>query len=145
MIDLTVMIRKYILEIEEFTDVISNYGVDGKAIFTRRPVPEDAIYPMAVISPLYSEVKVQQITCNRRNLTYQIVVYGDNDTSDNYNKVEGAAFVLARSFDSANVHDFDMPQGAQLLGLTTTSPMSAPTDDNNRVARVVSVTFYVKY
>ena len=58
------------------------------AIFTRRPAPLDAPYPMIMVSPDIVRTDDDGISDFRPVVTRDIIVYGRNDSSNNYRAVE---------------------------------------------------------
>src|SRR6478609_2652960 len=139
MIDLQPAIREYLLSDSDFSSKLSNY-LNSKALFTRRPVPTDAEYPMSIISPIVSDLQNDFVTCGgRRILTYDIVVYSDNDNAASYRNVEAAAFRLANILHRMPNYSLNLPASASLIQTTAIGPLPGPTDDIVKVARVVSV------
>lgn len=144
MIDLSANIRTAIVSDIDITALIANYQ-DSKAIFTRRPVPSDAAYPMIIISPLVSETNLDGLRCKRAILTYDISVYDTNASSVNYRNVEVVGYKLANKFHRMDRFAMSFPSGVSLIKSTARGPFAAPTDDLVKVARVVSVEFEVSY
>lgn len=143
MIDLTSHIRSFILA-DPLSDDLSTYN-GAKAVFTRRPVDEGAEYPFILISPATVSNIKDTIGCGLRQLdmTYNIVVYGENDTAEKYRLIETIGFSLSNKFSLLGRFDMPMPLSAILVQAVGTGPFAAPTDDNNTVARAVSVTFTI--
>lgn len=143
MIDLSAVIRSHLLTIPEFNSIISTYK-NSKAAFTRRPVPSDAIYPICIISPIVGGGDSDYLACKIQTITHDVIIYGQNDTSQNYMNVEKVAFAVARSFHRLPPTELFI-QGASLLSVTASNPFPAPTDDNDTVARAITINFEVKY
>lgn len=139
MIDLQPSIRQYVLNDTEFISELAEYQ-NSKAVFTRRPVPEDATYPLAIVSPIVGEREVDFISCyGRRILTYDIIVYSNNDSSESYRSVERAAYRLTKILHRVDRTAFSLPSGVSLIATTASSPFRAPTDDFVKIARGVTV------
>jgi len=139
MIDLQPPIRQYILNDVTISNLLPAYQ-GSKTVFTRRPVPPDASYPMIVISSLVSDLENDFVSCGGRHIsTYDIVVYSTNDDSTNYRTVEQIAYRLATIFHRIPRYALSMPSGSSLIQTTVLGPFPAPTDDTVKVARVVSL------
>lgn len=142
MIDLRPHIRSYLLSDFNFTSKLSDY-LDTKAIFTRKPVPENVSYPLSIISSIISDQESDFIDHNKRTLFYDIAVYGQNDTDENFQKVEEAGFVLFNLLHRLSRTDFVLPNGYYLVQCKASSPLPAPVDDLEKVGRVVMAEFLI--
>lgn len=142
MIDLLPIIREFIISDIDLTANLSSYK-NSKSVFTRRPIPEDIEYPIILINPPVTQSETDFLNIFRREVVYDIIVYGKNDTSENYRKVEETAFLLANKFARLNKNSFNMPSGSMLVQAIGIGPLIAPTDDENMTARAVSVTFTI--
>lgn len=140
MIDLSTHIRAFILADSELTDDLSTY-YGAKSVFTRRPVPQDAEYPIIVISPQIGSGEFDYIDRLHRTANYDIAVYAQNDTSAHYRECEETAFLLQSKFARLTNAEFNTPAEWHLVQATATGPTPFPTDDNEKVARGVTVTF----
>lgn len=136
MIDLQPAIRSVILNDVEISSLLPNYN-GSQPIFTRRPVPTDAPYPLVLISPVVADNQIDYVKCGRRVLTYDVAVYGLNDSAANYRKVEEIARLIANKFHRLPHYAISMPTGSSLIQSTVIGPLSAAVDDDNKVGRVV--------
>ena len=104
-------------------------------IFTRRPVPSDAPYPMVVISPDISQTSNDGLNDQQPVVRRDVTVYGQNDTSVKYRVVEDLAYQIQDYFhrqrQTLTVSTW------HVVGITAGGPNIAPTDDDNIVARVI--------
>lgn len=144
MIDLAVTIRKHLLTNQDFIDIISVFGSNSKAVFTRRPVPETAKYPLCIISPAISGAHMDYLSCKSTSIDYDVIVYGQNDTAKNYDDVEKVGYLVANLFHRVDTTKLEQ-NGFSIIAVTATTPFPAPTDDNDTVARAVRLTFDIKY
>lgn len=143
MIDLSVSIRSFLLADAQLNALIPNYK-NSKAIFTRRPLPDDATGLVVIISPLVSSgFDSDYLNRWQRMLTFDVSVYGPNDTPANYLKVQDAGFRIVNIMHRLNKQNFVMPQGWQLVNAKAYGPISAPVDDDKTVGRLVSINFLV--
>lgn len=144
MIDLQPAIRSYILNDQIIASLLPAFE-GSKPIFTRRPVPENAPYPMIVISPLVSDNQLDYLQCKRSVITHDIAVYGSNDSSANYRNVETIARRIKTIFHRMPNYSLNMPVGSNLIKTNATAPIPAPIDDETKVGRVVIVNFDISY
>lgn len=143
MIDLSISIRKYLLTITGFTDIISDYNT-SKAIFNFRPVPEDAQYPMSVVQPASGGGDTDFLNCFKRSIPYHVFVYNKNSEPYDLIKIDEAANLVARSFHRMDVTKLEQ-SGFKIVSVTASNPFPAPADDNETVARAITLNFEVKY
>lgn len=112
------------------------------AVFTRRPVPDDATYPLALINPPATLTDADGLISARPIVVHDIAVYGHKgapgEPEDQTRAVERAAFALRELFhrDRFSVQ----PDGYSVIDVRVTGPMAAPVDDDQTVGRMVSVT-----
>lgn len=144
MFDLSTNIRAALIADTSIMAKIANYK-NSKAVFTRRPVPEDATYPMIVVSPLVAATNLDSLNCGRNIETYDILVYDTNEDSVNYRNVEEVAFAIARKFHRADKFSISAPTGTKIVNIMANAPLPSPTDDNVKVARFVSVQVQLSY
>lgn len=144
MIDLSVAIRSHILNDVIIAPLLPNYQ-GSEPIFTRRPVPTDAPYPLVLVSSLVADNQRDGLSCNQSILTYDVAVYGKNDTPENYRNVEKIANRIHAIFHKAKPYALSMPVGTTLIGVNARGPFSAPVDDDKQIGRVVICEFNVRY
>ena len=144
MIDLQPAIRSVILNDVNIIGSFPAYQ-GSKPIFTRRPVPTDAPYPMIMISQPIANPQNDFVDCDRRTFTYDIAVYGLNDNSTNYRFVETTANKIAKKFHRLKPYEISLPVGSSLIQSSTIGPLSAVVDDQNKVGRVVILNLEVTF
>lgn len=140
MINLSDNIRSFLIVDSTLTSELSTFN-NEKAIFTRRPIPTGADYPFIIISPQISSTESDFIDKLQRNQTYDIGVYAQNDTPENYRACERVAFQIQEKLARLQSHEFQVDSGWSLIQAVATGPIPFPTDDLNKVARGVTVTF----
>jgi len=142
-IDLSVPVRSLILATPAIANLLPAYQ-NSKAVFTRRPAPADATGLMVFVSPMIGGgVDSDLLRSQKREVTYDISVYGPNDTATNYRKAQDVGFALAQTFHRLDPRKLDMPEGWHLVRAKCFGPMPAPTDDQKIVGRMVSVQFLI--
>jgi len=106
-------------------------------VFTRRPVPSDAPYPMIIVSPDIVKDDDDGLSDSRPIITRDISVYGQNDKADKYDNVQAIGRLI---------HDlFHRKRGAitvpgwNVTSITAHGPIPAPVDDDQTVARMVTL------
>ena len=112
--------------------------LDGYPIFTQRPVPDNAEYPMIVVSPDVATSEQDGIADFRPVLERDVAVYGRNNTAANYAAVETIARLVHDLFHRQR--NSIAVSGWGVVDVVARSPMPAPTDDEKTVGRVVPLT-----
>jgi len=139
MIDLLPILRKFIIDDPSVTANLTTYD-NSKAVFTRRPVPEDAKYPFIIINPQSVDLDRDFLDLAFRDVVHNVIVYGQNDTSDHYRQVEETAFLIKNKFLRLTRTDLTLPTGFDFVRANSIGPFPAPTDDETKIGRAVSVT-----
>lgn len=140
MISLASNIRQFIVADATFAALVADYK-NSKAVFTRRPVPTDATFPMAVVSSLVTSRIDDLIDENRRTLTYDVILYDDNDTVTSQTNAESAINRLITLFHRNR--SMPVPSGWRLIDTVANGPFNAATDDQAKVARAVTLSFLI--
>lgn len=107
------------------------------AVFTRRPVPDKAPYPMVAISPDITVVEQDALVSRRPIVTRDLVLYGRQP--DDYRLIEALGWPL-RDLFHRNRFAIEPPAGYRVIEIIARGPMPAPTDDAKTVGRLVSLT-----
>jgi hypothetical protein len=107
-------------------------------IFTRRPVPPDAPYPMIVVDPNKANVDIGGLNYNQLRILADIAVYGSNDSASNFRLVEQLAYEVFELFHR-NRGSVQVP-GWQTARVWCNGPIQIPSDDDMRVGRLISLT-----
>jgi hypothetical protein len=143
LIDLAPLIRSSLITDPLATDIANFSG--SKAIFTRRPAPTGATYPMVFISPQIPGAILDYLDGDlRREIIYDILTYGQNDDSTKYRTVEKIAMAIAKKFARPSLNIITPPAGFSIVKIAGTLMATAPTDDLNLVGRMSSVTFTIQ-
>jgi len=141
MIDLSSAIRSFVLANPTVSSLIPPYQ-NSRQVFTRRPAPANAKGLIVMISPqVGGGIDSDYLKNWQREITYDIACYGPNDTPENYRKVEQTAFALANAFHRTNKRSFPAVDGWMLTQAKAYGPMTAPTDDQTIVGRMITVQF----
>lgn len=110
----------------------------GVTVFTRRPAPPDAPYPMVVVDPDKADVDIGGLNFNQLRILADINVYGDNAMAANYRLVEQLGYVI---FDLFHRQRFSVQvTGWQTARVWCDGPIQIPSDDDMRIGRLISLT-----
>jgi hypothetical protein len=140
--DLQPSIRSFLLADATFSNYLSAYN-GSKALFTRRPVPTDALYPLGVISPIITYREQDFIGKKHFTIAHDVLIFDTNESATNYRNVEAAAFRVRQVMHRLHPTSFTMPSGYNLVQCLANEPIPGPTDDLIKVSRVVMLTFEI--
>lgn len=135
--DLSGPIRAALLASSSITARLPAYK-GSLAIFTRRPVPADAPYPMIVVSPDITVTDEDGLSDMRPLIERDVAVYGRNDTAEKYRTVEELAYNVRTLFHRQR-HVLTV-SGWSTAQIIARGPRPAPVDDDQTVGRVVTLT-----
>lgn len=109
---------------------------NGKPVFKHRPIPEDAVFPVVVISPDIAVRDEDGLNDDRPVIVRDVTVYGQNDTQTKYQVVESIGYALRDLFHRTKT--LNVP-GWALVDMRASGPVPAPVDDQQLVARRVEL------
>lgn len=136
--DLAQPIRAMIVGASSITSLLPAY-LGGFPVFTRRPAPDDAPYPMIMVSPDVAASSEDAINDQRPVIERDVAVYGKNTTADEYRETEAVARAVHALFQEAARSALSVP-GWHVIDFSARWPTPAPTDDEQTVGRVVPLT-----
>lgn len=144
-LDLLPNLRSSVVGVPEITEELGDWKGEP-AVFTRRPVPDDAPMPMIIINPPSSIGDQDGLNSDRPVVTYDLAVYGNKGApgapEDQTRAVERAAYALRTVFHR---NRFSVqPSGFYVIDVVARGPVPAPTDDEQTVGRVVSLTIRLR-
>ena len=105
------------------------------SIHTRRPPPEGAGYPMVMIGPDVAHTDIGFLAAAKSRVLRDIIVYGDNPK--HYRAVEQAGYLVREAFHRRK--DSILLAGYHTIDVLAEGPVPAPTDDDSRVGRRVTI------
>lgn len=135
--DLATPIRSALIGASSVTGELTAYK-GSFPIFTRRPVPEDAPFPMVVVSSGFQAGEQDGINDQRPVLVRDVLVYGRNDIAEKYRQVETIAFAVRELFHRQR--DSIAVSGWSVVDVLASGPSPAPTDDEQTAGRLVELT-----
>lgn len=130
-------IRSAIIANGTITSLLTAYA-GSFPVFTRRPVPADAPYPMIIISDDVSIGDEDGINDYRLVVVRDVAVYGLNEPHTNYRNVETIGYELRNMFH--RIKDAIIVSGYGVIDIIASGPRSAPADSDNEVGRLVTLT-----
>lgn len=135
--DLAAPIRVALLADASITSLLPVY-LGSRTVFTRRPAPTDAPYPMILVSPDISVSDADGINDLRPVAERDVSIYGENDTAAKYRDVETLARAVRTLFHRQR-HALSVG-GWSVSQIVVRGPRPAPVDDMQTVGRVVTLT-----
>jgi hypothetical protein len=139
-LDFAPAIRATLMADVAITGLLTEWNGEA-AIFTRRPVPTNAVSPIIVVSPDVSVTDIDALVSRRPVVVRDIIVYGDQP--DHYRTVEVLGYLIREMFHRQRLSI--SPADYQVIDIIATGPRPAPTDDDTTVARVVTLTITARY
>jgi len=140
-LDLSPAIRTALLDEPTIAGLLSEFANSGEAsIFTRVPVPADAVYPYIVIFPDVFINDLDGLTSDRPVVVRDVAVYGVQPTD--YRTVEQLGYSIRELFHRERFSiinaDFD------IVEIIATGPISAPGADEETIGRLVTLTIQTR-
>ena len=141
-LDLAAPLKAAIQTNAELVALLGTY-LDGPAVFTARPVPEDAPYPMIIVNPTSGIGNGDYLTTRLPIVLRDIAVYGEQP--DQYRAVEKIGFMLRQQFHRPLQPNaaVEIP-GFSIIDIVARGPIPAPADDAQHVGRMVLLTFRLR-
>lgn len=134
--DLSAPIRTAILAQSAITSLLSTYQ-GSYPVFTKRPVPDDAPYPMIVISENITVTNAGDgLDDERPVIQRDIAVYGSNEDPGQYRDVNAIALLVQQLFHRKRLAI--SVSGWYVSGIDARGPIDA-TGDDQIAARVVTL------
>lgn len=138
-LDVNGPVRDVILNSTFITSKLADWQ-DTKAVFTRRPVPENAKYPLITVGPNVTRGDQDGIDHKQPIVVTDVNVYGEQNK--HYRDVELISEELYQIF-----HREELAltvAGHTVTRLTASGPVVAPADNVNYVGRNVALTILLR-
>lgn len=126
---------KAITDNQSIVDLLGEWN-SGPAVFTRRPTPADAPYPMIVVGPEIARSDNDGISQYRPLVTIDVIVYGQQ--KQDYRRVIEAS-ELVRTLFHRQRHSL-IVDNHTVASIRCSGPIPAPVDDDSEVGRAVTLT-----
>lgn len=133
-------IRASLLTVPGIADPLAKFK-DAPGIFTRRPVPAAAEYPM-IVTPSFNAGATNEdgLRSRRPVLVRDVLVYGRQP--DDYRTVDAIAVLISEHFHR---NRFALTiEGYQVVDIVADMPRAAPTDNDKQVGRLVQLQLRLK-
>lgn len=139
-LDLGPAIREALLDEALIAGELAVYA-DSRAVFTRRPVPEDAGYPMVLINPPAALTDEDGLTSDRPVWMGDVLVYGlkgaPGTAEDQTRTVEQLGFRVRNLFHRQR---WALQVGGfHVIDVRASGPVPAPVDDDKEIGRAISL------
>lgn len=145
MTDIKPDIRAAILNEPDIVNFLEQWN-GAPAVFTRRPVPEDAPFPMIVVSPYVAVGDFDGLNDMREIITLDVIAYGrvgaPGTVDDHTRRVEQIGFLLREIFHRQRLSLGNTSY--HVVSINATGPRTAPTDSDSIVGRVVTLTVRIE-
>lgn len=134
-LNLAAPLRLALIDSAEIADLIAAYEL-YPAVFTRRPTPPDAAFPLIIINPDASIGDQDALNSARPVVRRDVAVYGKQP--DDYRAVDQCGYLIRRLFHRKRFA-IAVP-GFHVIDIVAAGPMVGPVDGPEYVARVVPLT-----
>jgi len=145
-LELDIPLRRAVMAMTDITDMLGTY-IGEPSIFTRRPVPGEATYPMVVISPNIARGDQDALGTKRPVVMRDVTAYGytvrettELGQIDQYREVEQIAELLYEGFHRNKDFLYLEDEGYHLVDVVASGPIPAPVDNVRLIGRVVTLT-----
>jgi hypothetical protein len=129
-------VRAAIIANAAIADELAVY-VGAPAVFTKRPIPDDAGYPCVVVEA-HAFADEDALVEMHPLIDVDVCVYGRNDPQGSeYRAVETVGYNLRNLFHRQR-WSIEI-SGASVTDIRARGPLPAPTDDEKTVGRVVTL------
>lgn len=129
-------IRSALIGFAAIADELAEYGGEP-AVFTKRPIPGDATYPLILVGPDIAITDEDALNSARPIVVRDVTIFGEQP--DQYRIVEAMGY-LARGLFHRKRFAVVVPN-FHVVEIVAHGPVVAPTDDDNHLARLVSLRF----
>lgn len=136
-VDITVPLRTAVLANAGITALLPAY-LGSYPVFTRRPVPADAPFPLILISPDVAVADVDGINDFRPTIVRDIIAYSRNDVGVSYRDAFAISQLVKAMFHRQRL-SFTPPSPWTVTQIVASGPQSIPEDDQV-TARIVTLT-----
>jgi hypothetical protein len=138
--DLTTPIRAAIVADASVTSLLPAYQ-GSFPVFTRRPVPDLAPYPMIVISKDITVSDEDGVNDDRPAIVRDVAVYGMNEPAERYHELDVIARAIRGMFHRKS--PLTLSDGWTVTLITATGPTDFRLENDKQTGRVVQLTVRV--
>jgi hypothetical protein len=135
-LNLAAPIRSALIGFSAIADKLALYkGEPG--VFTRRPTPDGATYPLILVGPDIALTDEDSLKTRRPIVVRDVTVFGEQP--DQYREVEALGY-LVRGLFHRQRYSVAVPN-FKVVEIVAMGPRIAPADDDDHLARLVSLRF----
>jgi hypothetical protein len=139
-LDLGPAFREALIDATPISSALSTFN-EEPAVFTRRPVPDNAEFPLIIVNPPASISDEDGLVSDRPVWMGDVAVYGakaaPGSDEDQTRIVEQIALRVRTLFHRQK---WALPVGGfHVIDIRATGPVPAPVDDDKTVGRIVSL------
>jgi hypothetical protein len=138
-LDLAIALRSALIGQSAIADDLALFNGEP-AIFTRRPLPDKAPYPLCMINPAAAIGDQDYLNSALPIVMRDVAFYGEQPKD--YRLIERLSY-LARDFFHRNKWAI-VPDGYDVIQITAKGPIPGATDDQTTVGRLVSLTIQLR-
>lgn len=138
-LNLAIPLRDALVASEAVQLIASDYKGEP-AVFTRRPVPDDAPYIMVVVSPDIGIGNADFLRSLMPIVTRDIAVYGQQP--DQYRDIETLAYAIREQFHQVKTA-ITVP-GYHVIDINCTGPVGGPAEDPKIMGRIVTLSIQLQ-
>ena len=138
-LDLSPAIRDALMDAVAISSQLADWKGEP-SIHTRRPLPADVTYPCIAISPDVTIYDADGLKSERPIVERDVTAYGLQP--DQYRTVEALGHAIRQLFHRQKWSI--RPDGYDVIDVQARGPMPAPTDDEKKVGRVVTLTIRLR-
>jgi hypothetical protein len=125
------------------SDIVALLGQwqGSSSIFTNRPVPSDALYPMVLTAGDVTRSDQDLIADPVLEVVRDISIFGQNTSTGNVNQTRVCDSIALKVRDLFHRQPKNLSvDGWSVLDIVATGPIVGPTDDDASVHRLVTLT-----
>lgn len=135
MVDVLPAVYAAITANSSITDLLGTLNTNT-CVFTKRPVPENAAYPMIIVNPPFAITNPEDALVEKRpQISLDVAVYGEQER--HYRDVDTIAFLIRTQFH--RVRTALSVSGYIVYEIVATGPIPAPADDEEHIGRAVTL------
>lgn len=139
-LDLGPAFREALIAAAPISSVLSVYD-EEPAVFTRRPVPDAAEYPLIIVNDPASLGDADGLTSSHPVWSGDIAIYGQKGapgTAEDHTRIVQQAALAVRTLFHRQKWALSVG-GFNVIDIRATGPVPAPVDDDKTIGRIVSL------
>lgn len=139
MVNVKSAVRTALVGNSSITALLGTYA-GSPSVHTRRPVPVSATYPMIIVNDPATITDDDALVARRSVIVLDVAIYGQQD--DHFRDVDALGFLVRTQFH--RIKSALTVSGYNIYEIVATGPIPAPTDDDEYVGRVVTLSIRIQ-